>query len=151
MIDVKGFHSEVAQGESVLHVAEDGQMERHLQVAIVHIYCSGKKLYHVAKTGASTGKRCKNRGGKLLSEKIKIGETAMEAAQRGVVEELGDAIRIREWLGEGPATVEWRDYCKFGRLRTRYTLYPICANAEIQDLGTMTTQEGDWTHEWMWA
>ncbi len=141
---------EIERGESVLDVDECGRLVRYTHVAVVHIYDDSDEtnmLLHVAQEIIATGKRHRLRA-KHLSEKMLKGETPLQAAKRGIQEELGlSCVKVIDLVG---TRVESAPRGPYGNLKTVYVLYDVKAVMPMAQ-ETFTTIEGGMRHFWEWT
>lgn len=120
--------TELLEGETVLEDLRPPR--RRVQVVSVKIVnARGQRLLESHQEMASGDVRWRNR---FLSEKMRPGESVLEACRRGVLEELGPELGSEESVVLDPSShvceEEERESCSYPGLLTRYVLHTVQAS-----------------------
>ena len=109
---------EIESGETQI-IFENNNPIRIIQTARVYVYCKGKQLVE-AKQIINGNERFRNF--KSVSEKFKLDESAINAAVRGIKEELGIIIRDSD-LVSLENVKDGKESPSYPGLLTRYDFY----------------------------
>jgi hypothetical protein len=158
------LQEELTLGESVL-VEENGNLFRKVRVVVVHIATpEGHELLHVCKKDSTTGRMFRHTP-RPMSEKIQLNESVLDAAKRGVLEELGPQMcdhlgliipdqvpLIRHEKGKSTSGKSTSGKSTYGSLESLYELYDVHAQVDtLEDLGPFQTLENNiFIHSWIW-
>ena len=152
---VASLRKELKNEESTL-VLEEGRPLRSLRVARVRVYRSRDDKRYIWETKQILADGTERMRGMPLSEKLKFDEKPLEAARRGIMEELEG--RTGEIIGTPHETIEMKTTKTYPGLNCRYTFYEI--EAVVKDLPdadshtSFDTIESDSdktvTHVWEW-
>jgi|LakMenEpi03Aug12_release.lakeMendotaPanAssembly.Ray.scaffolds.fasta_scaffold769694_1 hypothetical protein len=110
---------EIEQGETQIIFA-DNQPIRLIQVARIYIFCNKKQLVESKQLIKGQGERIRNI--RCISEKFKLNESAINAACRGIKEELGICINSSDLELFGKKSEE-KESPSYPGLTTRYAFY----------------------------
>lgn len=110
---------EIKAGETQI-VFENYQPIRLIQVARVYVFFGSKQLIESKQTIKGQGDR--RRGIDCVSEKFKLSESALDAACRGIEEELGLYVKYSDLVLLGKSS-EQRESPSYPGLQTRYEFY----------------------------
>lgn len=110
---------EIKSGETQI-IFENNQPIRLIQVVRVYVFCKEQQLVESKQTIKSQGNRFRNLD--CVSEKFKLSESALDAACRGIEEELGLYVKESDLLLLGKKTEE-QESPSYPGLLTRYDFY----------------------------
>ena len=110
---------EIKAGETQI-IFENYQPVRLIQVARIYIFCKKQQLIESKQTIKGQGDRFRNLD--CVSEKFKLSESALDAACRGIEEELGLYVKYSDLVLLDKKTEE-RESPSYPGLLTRYEFY----------------------------